>query len=44
MSTVTATKNTLDGINTRLNEAQSQVSDLENKVAENTLSEQKGKK
>ena len=34
-------KNTLEGINSRLDEAEDQIRDLEDKVAENTQSEQK---
>ena len=34
-------KNTLEGLNSRLDEAEDQIRDLEDKVAENTQSEQK---
>ena len=42
MNIVTEMKNTLEGSNTRLHEEQDQMSDLEEKVAENTQSERGG--
>ena len=36
-------KNTLEGINSRLNEAEDQISNLEYKVTEDTQSEQQNK-
>ena len=42
--TITEMKNTLEGINRRLDEAGDRISDLEDKVAENTQSEQQKEK
>ena len=41
---ITKMKNILQGINSRLNEAEDLISNLENKVAENIQSEQQTKK
>lgn len=44
MSTITELKNMLDGTNSRLDESEDGISDLEDKVAENTQSEEEKKK
>ena len=44
MNIITEMENTLEGNNNRLNEAEGQISNLENQVAEKTQSEQNKEK
>ena len=43
-NTITETKNTLGGINSRITEAEERISDLEDKIVEITTAEQKKEK